>query len=375
MTTNYPPLAEVRRGFTVDWYRCPIDRDKLRRLTRRSDFKGLLQAGGHITLIAITGTLTYLLFVQQMWAAFAALLWLHGSFYSFIPGLVTHELSHGTVFKTKWLNEFFLRFFSLVGWVNFHHYKRSHTFHHMYTLHPRGDREVVLPRDASLRWYRLLFLLTFNAPGFVDIVGGMFYVAFTGRFRGKWNPEWSEAIFADADEERKKAVNWARLVVSFHLSLLVVSLLLGLWILPVIVSLGAFVGNAWRYFVGLPMHAGLRDNIADFRKCTRTISLDPLSRFLYWHMNFHIEHHMYAATPCYNLGALAEELAWDMPKQRTLVGAWKEMRYTWKRQKTEPSYQFDTPVPNEAGTRPAGGGIKNTDDDAATSLGELELRE
>jgi hypothetical protein len=56
---------------------------------------------------------------------------------------------------------------------------------------------------------------------------------------------------------------------------------------------------------------------------------------------------MYAAIPCYNLKKLSREIAWDMPKPRSLVEAWKEMRYVYKRQQTDPDYQWDTPVPNK----------------------------
>ena len=38
-------------------------------------------------------------------------------------------------------------------------------------------------------------------------------------------------------------------------------------------------------------------------------------RFWYWHMNFHIEHHMYAAVPCYNL----EKLHYVRPNSDTLL--------------------------------------------------------
>ena len=36
----------------------------------------------------------------------------------------------------------------------------------------------------------------------------------------------------------------------------------------------------------------------------------------------------------------------DMPEPRTLVGAWKEMTETWRTQKFDQYYQFDTPVPD-----------------------------
>ena len=54
---------------------------------------------------------------------------------------------------------------------------------------------------------------------------------------------------------------------------------------------------------------------------------------------------MFAAIPCYNLGKLYRAVESDMPKRRTLFGAWKEMKETERRQRTDPDYQFDTPLP------------------------------
>jgi len=114
----------------------------------------------------------------------------------------------------------------------------------------------------------------------------------------------------------------------------------------------------------MPMHAGLRDNVPDFRSCCRTIRLDPFSRFIYWHMNFHTEHHMYAAVPCYNLHRLSRVLAPDMPRPRGLTEAWKELRAAYRRQRTEPAYQFDTPLPRPPESR-------NAQDSLGASLGDL----
>ena len=93
------------------------------------------------------------------------------------------------------------------------------------------------------------------------------------------------------------------------------------------------------------MRCGLRSDLPDFRKCVRTITLDPISEFLYWHMNWHLEHHMFAAVPCYNLPKLHQVVADDMPKPRTMLGAWEEMRETYRKQMEHPTYEFDTPVP------------------------------
>ena len=169
-----------------------------------------------------------------------------------------------------------------------------------------------------------------------------------GRYGVMSTPGWLEALYADRPDARRRAVNWARFVLLFHVVVAAISFTLGLWIVPVLVSLGPATANWHRYFVGVPMHCGLRDNVPDFRKCVRTITLNPVSEFLYWHMNWHLEHHMFAAIPCYKLRKLHYAIADDMPTPRTLLGAWREMRETWHRQQVDPSYQFNTPVPQPA---------------------------
>jgi len=126
--------------------------------------------------------------------------------------------------------------------------------------------------------------------------------------------------------------------------------------------------------VGLPQHCGLRDNVADFRKCVRSMRLGPILTFLYWRMNWHAEHHMYAAVPCYNLEKLARTIADDMPKPKSLLGAWKEMREIWKRQQSQPAYQYDTPLPATAAPEGGGDGKSGAPapvDELEKSIGEL----
>ena len=167
----------------------------------------------------------------------------------------------------------------------------------------------------------------------------------------RYEDEWLIALYADQPGERVKAVNWIRFVLLVHVLVAVAAIASGYWIVVIVFSCHMFFGNWLKYFVALPMHCGLRDNIPDFRLCVRSIRLDPISEFLYWHMNWHTEHHMFAAVPCYNLSKLHELVKDDMPVPRTLVGAWREMRETWNRQKDDPDYKFNTPLPPSA--RPA----------------------
>ena len=48
---------------------------------------------------------------------------------------------------------------------------------------------------------------------------------------------------------------------------------------------------------GLLQHGGLADNVTDHRLNSRTVYMNPVSRFIYWNMNYHVEHHMFPMVP------------------------------------------------------------------------------
>ena len=150
MNNIYSPLTEVRKNLRINWYRCPIDPNTFRELMQPSDFQGFIQAGGHLFIFLITGGLTLYFAAEKSWLEFLAFLFLHGTSASFFKGIAAHELGHGTVFKTKALNRIFLRIYSIFSWHNHHEYAMSHKYHHRYTLHPEGDREVVLPLEILM---------------------------------------------------------------------------------------------------------------------------------------------------------------------------------------------------------------------------------
>ncbi len=369
MREEHEPLQKVRENLQLHWYRCPIEPGALRELTGRSDLQGFLQTLGHLLLLAVTGALTWLFFDHRIWVGFAVALFVHGTIDSFLAS-GTHELSHGTVFKTKWLNTFFLYFLGLLSWFNPRDFKLSHTYHHLYTLHPRGDREVVLPTKPSLHPLHLLQLLTLNVVGgrkepysfpIAQNVWGTVKLAFTG----KQSKEWLTAVYMGHEEELRKAANWARIMLLFHAAVIAISVVFGLWPLALVVTFAPFIANWWRYIVFVPMHTGLKDNVEDFRLCVRSMTLDPLSHFVYWRMNWHTEHHMFAAVPCYSLRKLHRTVASDMPQPRTLFGAWREMRQIWKKQKADQRYQFDTPLPQRKDKR------KEAENPLESSIGDL----
>ncbi len=377
----YPPLSEIRNSLRIKWYRCPIATPRLRELLKRSDRKGLQQAGGHFGLWLLSGAGVFLCFANGQWWGLLPALWIHGAFACFFNGTSVHELGHGTVFKTPWLNRLFLYTFSTISWWDPFDYASSHTFHHRYTLHPEGDRENLLPLSPLVGKTFLIQKLTFNlySPpgrnfgkgGFVNAVISTALGALgkTGDQRVPSN-EWLRALHDDLPNEHRKSVWWSRWLIAFHLSVALFSFLTGQWIWILIVTCSSYFSTICSYLLGMTQHCGLKENDSDFRKSVRSIRINRISEFLYWHMNWHTEHHMFAGVPCYNLKALHQEIKHDMPVPRTLFQAWREMIETWNKQKTDSDYFYDTPVPDST-HHMIDHNESIADEDLQSSIGEL----
>ena len=324
----------------VAWYKTPIPRETWALLIQRSDWKGLGQALGHLGLLAISGTAAWYAVGRLPWPVVLLLLFAHGTMYGFL-GAGFHELVHQTVFKTKALNTFFLYLISFLSWGNPVMYWTSHQEHHKYTLHPPDDLEVVLPLELTLKGFlRSAFVSPWDLFYRAKFVGGLALGHVDGR--------WEKYLFpTEAAAARRRLFTWARLALLGHLLIVVVSLYFGWWMVPVLTTFAPFYGGWLVYLCGATQHAGLQDNVPDFRLCTRTFTVNPFVQFLYWHMNYHIEHHMYAAVPCYNLARLHAAIEADMPPYpRGLIATWREILPILERQKQDPTYQFVAPLPS-----------------------------
>ena len=328
----------------ITWYRSRLDREVLRSLNQRSDWKGMLQTLGHLGLLALTGTGAFYAAGRLPLPVLLLILFLHGTVHAFLLNGF-HELCHNSVFRTKFLNTFFLRIFSFLGPFNYVRFWASHSDHHKYTLHPPDDYEVMLP--VKLTFSGFLKSAIVNPWGFYARWKLIVRLSF-GKLEG---PE-ETVMFPKSDmEKRRELFNWARIQLVGHALIVGVSLYFGLWLVPVLITLAPAYGGWLLYLCNTTQHVGLTDNVPDFRLCCRTITLNPLVRFLYWHMNFHIEHHMYAAVPCYNLGKLHKLIKHELPHCPVgLFETWKEIITILKKQKTDPEYQYvpELPMPSDA---------------------------
>ena len=155
-----------------------------------------------------------------------------------------------------------------------------------------------------------------------------------------WLPEWEAVCYpASQPTARAPAQYWALTMLLGHISLAILSTLHGHFLLPFLISFGPFY-NGWLFFLcNSTQHVGLRRAASDFRVNCRTFHLNPLVRFLYWHMNWHIEHHMYAAVPCYHLAALHNAIEHDLPPTPNgLVEVWTVISDVLQKQEQDPTY-------------------------------------
>jgi fatty acid desaturase len=92
--------------------------------------------------------------------------------------------------------------------------------------------------------------------------------------------------------------------------------------------------GAWHFILtGYLQHAGLADNVTDHRLNSRTVYMNPVSRFIYWNMNYHVEHHMFPMVPYHRLPDLHARIRHDLPApSRSMWAAYREVLPVLKRQ-------------------------------------------
>ncbi len=353
------PCAAIppRQPIPIRWYRSPIGPDEMKRLMKRSDARALLQTLPHLLLIVASGAATYLAIMPPTawfgdwnpWLLLAVppLLMLHGFLCSFAINAV-HELGHGTVFRTRWLNAFFEHAFAFIGWIDHYSFTASHTRHHRYTLHYPDDQEEVLPKryDPRTVWHN---------GGIVDWRMPWHWLnAFRQRFRvaigrSGFDGPWNAVLFpADKPELRRPARRWAWCLILGHGAVLITSIAFGWWPLPLLVSMTPWYGGAIQRLMNNTQHVGMMKAVPDARLCCRTFTAHPLLQYFYWHMNYHLEHHMYAAVPCYRLGRLHRAILADLPPTpHGLRETWRQIDAIQEKQRLDPTFEQrpDLPVP------------------------------
>ncbi|NKB57376.1 MAG: fatty acid desaturase [Alphaproteobacteria bacterium] len=273
-----------------------ISRKELKPFTKRSDGPGLIYFGGLLACIGATGALIY-------FADGTAWLWpamlLHGIMlgHLFAP---LHECSHGTAFKTRWLNEAVLWFCGIVTIWTPIYFRYDHAGHHTYAQIKGKDPEFVLPSPRTLLGY-LYYVSAVHL--WVKNFGWLFRHA-----AGTMHPFNRQFV---PDVELPRIYFEARLMLSIYAALLAISVATGSWIVAIYWFIPTIIGVPIARMIRVADHTGCTEG-ADLRTYARTVTTDPITRFFCWNMSYHCEHHLASSVPFHQLRGLHEKIGHEL---------------------------------------------------------------
>ena len=315
----------------AEWFRPPIDAERLRALQSRSNARAARDTLLWLALIALCGWLAYGA-LGSWWAvpAFVA----YGALYGGAADSRWHECGHGTAFRSRWLNDivYYLASFMLLRQPTL--WRWSHVRHHTDTIVVGRDPEIAFPRPSSPRVVVGVFVPLLILPKAVWRTARHACGSIDDGARD----------FIPADELAK--LKWESRVYIAVLGAVAVWCVAAGSIVPALfIGLPTFYG-AWLFvFFGVMQHAGLREDVLDHRLNSRTVYMNPILRFLYSNMNYHVEHHIFPTVPYHALPGLHDEIKQYLaPADRSTISAYRRIFATMRKQWRDPTY--DEPRPD-----------------------------
>lgn len=336
-------LAEANGIAAAEWYSCPIPRKQLKELMKRSDGPALRDTAIWVAALVLSAA-GGIHFWGSWWAVPFFLV--YGVLYGSSSDSRWHEAGHGTAFKTRWMNDvlYYVASFMILREPTV--WRWSHTRHHTDTIIVGRDPEIAVPRPPDVV---ALLLNIFALKSSLMTLKSLFIHA-----SGRLKPD--EATFIP-EMERWKVYLVARIYLAIFAAVIVACVWMGSILPAMLVGLPSLYGGFMTIYFGLTQHAGLAEDVLDHRLNTRTIYMNPLFRFLYWNMNYHVEHHMFPMVPYHALPRLHEAIKDDCPEPYpSTIAAYREIIPTILRQVREPAFHVirrlpdgKTPVPYNHG--------------------------
>ncbi len=329
--------AQAAGLVNASWYKCAVPRAQMKELMQRSDAQAIRDTVLWYALIAAAGALVVATW-NTPWVLLA--FFVYATLYCGPADSRWHESSHGTAFKTRWMNDLLYQVASFQVLRRPTVWRWSHARHHTDTLVTGRDPEVAVPLPTDIVGMLLNLVALKNGP------------------RELWRVLKNACgVLGEEEKTFVPAMEWPRVVREARIWVLVYGALIGASFalhscLP-IVLFGLLPGmcGTWLYtFFGLTQHAGLPENVTDHRLNCRTVYMNPVFRFLYWNMNYHVEHHMFPMVPFHALPRLHEAIKADCPPP--YHGTWETYREILPailRQAREPDYFVKRPLPAKVG--------------------------
>jgi fatty acid desaturase len=334
--TGPEAMQAIEKGLSgAEWRACSIPRKDLKEMMRRADGPALRDTGVWLAALLASGFLGYY-FWGTWWAAPSFLV--YGVLYGSASDSRWHECGHGTAFKTPWMNDvvYHLACFMILREPTI--WRWSHTRHHTDTIIVGRDPEIAVRRPPDVAGILLnLFALKSGWKALSQVA-----LHATGRLS-------EDELSFVPEMERWKVFLVARLYFTAFATVFVACIATRSVLPAIFIGLPTFYGGFMAVFFGLTQHAGLAEDVLDHRLNSRTVYMNALFRFLYWNMNYHVEHHMFPMIPYHALPRLHEAIkAQCPPPYRSTVEAYREIIPTLRRQLRDPNYFVKRELPNGA---------------------------
>jgi fatty acid desaturase len=322
---------------SAKWYTPPIPRAELKELMRRDDRPAIRDTLVWFAALIVSGGLGF-----WFWGSWEAVPFFlaYGVLYGSASDSRWHECGHRTAFKTKWMNDAVYHIACFMVLREPEIWRWSHTRHHTDTVIVGRDPEIITPRPPD---FGSLLLNIFSLKTAVIFVRGLFLHA-----AGRLTEE--EATFVP-ESERRKVYRTARIYLAIY-ALVIAGCVYFRSILPAMfVGLPSLYGAWLQLYFGCTQHLGLAEDVLDHRLNSRTIYMNPIFRFLYWNMNYHVEHHLFPLIPYHALPKLHQAIKADCPEPYpSTIAAYREIIPALTRQLSEPTYYVRRELPS--GARP-----------------------
>lgn len=326
----------IEKGLAeADWYQCPVPRATMRQLLERRDGPAIRDTVLWFLLLAGTGYATWHLW-GTWWAVIPYLI--YAILYGSVSDSRWHECSHGTAFKTDWMNNVLYEISSFMIIRESVVWRWSHTRHHSDTIIVGRDPEIAVPRPPDVK----AIIKGFFALG----VYPKYFKRILLHSLGRMCPD--ELTFIPESEFPKIFRN-ARIYVAIYLVIFSVAIATRSVLPLLLVGFPNLFGSWLTVLYGLTQHAGLAENVLDHRLNCRTVYMNIINRYLYWNMNYHVEHHMFPLVPYHALPRLHALVKDDCPvPYPSLLNAWREIVPSLLRQIKDPAWHVKRKLPAPA---------------------------
>jgi fatty acid desaturase len=318
--------AQEKGLISAEWYQCPVPRKRMKELISRKNIPAIRDT---LLWLALMGALGYLAYLSWgTWFAIPVFI-VYGTVYSVSVVSRWHEFSHGTPFRTSWLNEVMYQFYSFLILALGTGYRWSHVRHHTDTIIVGSDPEISTTRPpnlVALIRYGIIRLNTIHK----DIQ--YLYSHACGHLTE------AEKELIPPDEQRK--LFWeARIMLLLYSGIVGICIYIRSIMPLMFIGLPVFYGFFLISTLSIMQHSGLYEDTPDHRLCVRTFYTNRLLQFIYTNMNYHMEHHMFPMVPFYNLPKLHEEIKNDCPAAApSFAAAFSETLYALVKIQYEPDY-------------------------------------